>query len=305
VTEVLKKLTPFEVAPSGLLVPEQYTIIYPGNDAWLEVEAAVTDPGANPAWVQIEKVPDAVGIPNKVISPTVTAPQTSTATSVFGGSSILMSGTGYALTTPDSDDWALGAGDFTIEGWYRPGVVRKAIWAQIATNGTDYGWEITMDTGSAGSPVLSFLYATGSGAAFDVQVDRPFAANVGQWYHLAIARSGANLLFFIDGVLQGAAFNIGAAVIRNSAAPLRIGGDAKTTGNDFNGYVDELRISKGIARYTSGFTVPAAPFTRDQYTVLLMHCDGPNGGTAFLDSSGVPGAPFDPGSDPAWLEIER
>jgi Concanavalin A-like lectin/glucanases superfamily len=305
VTEVLERLEPFGVTRSGLLVPEQYAIIYPGNDAWLEVEPTVTDPGADPAWVHIEKVPDAVGIPNKVVSPTVNTPQTSTATSVFGGSSILMGGTGYALTTPDHADWDLGAGDFTIEGWFRIGVVRKALFAQIATNATDFAWEITMDTGTAGAPVLSFLYATGAGAAFDVEVDRPFSANVGQWYHIAVVRSGANLLFFIDGVQQGAAFNIGAAVIRNSAAPLRIGGDAKTTGNDFNGYMDELRISKGIARYTSGFTVPAAPFTRDQYTVLLMHSDGPNGGTSFVDSSGQAGAPFDPGSDPAWLEIER
>jgi hypothetical protein len=297
----------FKTLPSGLAVPEQLVISYPGNDAWLELEARVADPGVDPAWAMVETVPDSGGIPNKPISTTVVVPQISTATSVFGGSSILVGGSGTALTTPDHDDWTFGAGDFTVEGWFRWAVSRKCMFAHLGTDNVDHGWEWTMDVMASATPGFSFLASTaGSPASFDIQIDRAFTVTLNQWYHMAVVRLGTVIRQFVDGVQIGADYNIGTTVFRNSIAPLRILGDARSTANDFNGYADELRISKGIARYTgSSFTVPTAPFTRDQYTVLLMHYDGPNGGTAFLDSSGQAGAPFDPGTDPAWMEVER
>ena len=162
-----------------------------------------------------------------------------------------------------------------------------------------------MDAMAVGAPGFSFYYNTTATTTWDVQVDRGFVVTANQWYHMAIARQGAALRMFVDGAQVGADYAIGAAVIRDSNAPLRILGDARTTGNDYQGYVDELRISKGIARYTGAYTVPAAAFTRDQYTVLLMHFDGANGSTSYVDSSGAAGTPFDPGSDPALVEVER
>ena len=52
-----------------------------------------------------------------------------------------------------------------------------------------------------------------------------------------------------------------------------------------NGYIDEFRISKGIARWTSNFTPPTEAYTTDLYTKLLLHMDGTNGSTTFTDSS--------------------
>lgn len=301
-TDILERLVPPEVVQRAVLLPGERTITYPGNDAWLELEAKVGDPGADPAWAQVEAVPDSGGKPDKTISTTVVVPQISTTTSVFGGSSLLVGGSGSALTTPDHDDWWFGAGDFTIEGWFRFSVLRKALFAQLDAGETDHGWEFTMDSMAAG---LTFFCSTVSLSPWDIQVDRAFVVTVGQWYHLAVVRYGTAIKIFADGVQQGADYAIGSTALRNSGSPLRILGDARNASNDFNGYADELRISKGIARYTANFTPPTAAFTRDQYTVLLMHCDGPNGGTSFTDASGASAAPFDPGSDPAWMEVER
>ena len=313
-TEVLEKLEPFGVTRSGLLVPSELAIVYPGNDAWLEVEPAVTDPGANPAWVHIEKVPPTAGIADKTITAQgANPPTTQNATSVFGGSSLLFpNANGTALQTPDHADWNLGAGDFTIEGRYYMTVARKALFAQMTTAAIDCAWELTMDAMAVSTPGLTFYYSYvggpgGATGGFDVQIDRGFTANLNQWYHIAVVRTGGVIKMFVDGVQLGADdTSVASRALRDSAAPLTICGDARSAGgNDFRGYADELRISKGVARWTANFTPPAAAYTRDANTVLLMHCDGPNGGTAYTDSSGVAGAPFDPGTDPAWLEVER
>lgn len=308
-TDVLEKLAPFDVLPSGLLVPGDRSISYPGNDAWLELQAQVQDPGADPAWAMVETVPDTGAIPNKTVTAAYSnLPTISTATSKFGGSSLLSSGASYALTTPDHADWTFGAGDFTIEGWYYCTLIRTALVTQLTAANTDRGWEFTADIMASANPGFTFLYSTGDGTAWEKQADwaYPVSNLLNTWTHQAVVRFGTALKCFVNGTQVGSDFNCGTDVLRNSGAPLTIGGDARSAGaNDFRGYTDEVRISKGIARYTSNFTPPAAAFTRDQYTVLLMHFDGPNGGTAYIDSSGQAGAPFDPGSDPAWMEVER
>ncbi|QKC83613.1 LamG-like jellyroll fold domain-containing protein [Mesorhizobium sp. NZP2077] len=52
--------------------------------------------------------------------------------------------------------------------------------------------------------------------------------------------------------------------INPSGAVLSIGADGNTSGFNFNGWIDEVRITKGVARYASdsGFTAPTAAFPR-------------------------------------------
>lgn len=260
---------------------------------------------ASPAWTQVETVPDSGGKANKAVTSTVTPPTLSTAQSVFGGSSLNCSGgTGRALSTPDHADFAFGAGDFTVEGRFYFTVIRKALFTQQnPTDQTDKSFEWTMDVMGAATPGFT-VYLSTDGATW-VQFDQAFTVVLNQWYHFALVRSGNLLMFFVDGTQIGASQNIGAITLWNSSQPVRLFGDARASGNDFQGYVDEFRVSKGIARWTSNFTVPSAPYTRDQYTALLMHFDGTDGQQVYADSSGVPPTPFDPGADPAWMEVER
>jgi len=67
------------------------------------------------------------------------------------------------------------------------------------------------------------------------------------------------------------------------SAPLSIG--VAWSSPNFDGSLKEFRISNGVARWTSNFTLPTAEYTPDQYTVLLLHMHGTNGSTTFKDSN--------------------
>ena len=78
------------------------------------------------------------------------------------------------------------------------------------------------------------------------------------WYHVAVVKQGATgYLMFIDGTQIGTT-QTDTSTIPDFAGTLRIG--IHTTGNYLNGWVDEFRTSKGIARWTGNFTPPTSPY---------------------------------------------
>ena len=80
------------------------------------------------------------------------------------------------------------------------------------------------------------------------------------WNHFAVVRAGSNIKFFVGGNQVGTDKNIGSVSFFNSAVELEIGtlGSGLTL---FDGNIDEFRISKGIARWTSNFTPPISEYT--------------------------------------------
>ncbi|GMX59706.1 MAG: hypothetical protein MNSN_07130 [Minisyncoccus archaeiphilus] len=91
--------------------------------------------------------------------------------------------------------------------------------------------------------------------------------------HVAISKNGSSLYCYKDGVLQGTSPFTGYSVV--SSKVLRIGNTINTGyGQDLNAYLDEIRISKGVARWASDFTPPNA-----QYYWWNWGCDGIDGGT--------------------------
>jgi len=80
------------------------------------------------------------------------------------------------------------------------------------------------------------------------------------WYHVAVVRDGSNNLdVYIDGVKGGSTYSTSWDI--NSSDALQIGKEASNGGASFSGYLDEFRISKGVARWTSDFTPPARPYS--------------------------------------------
>jgi hypothetical protein len=171
--------------------------------------------------------------------------QISTAQSKFGGASIAFDGSGDFLTTSASADLDFGVQDFTIELWHR-------------FNNT------TLDRGFVGNGSngrLDFIWRTSTGinlGRINTAFDSTFAwsPSVNVWYHIAISRSGTSLRAFIDGV------QIGSTVTNsiNYNASSCIIGSSLSNARNSNGYIDDLRITKGVARYTANFTPPTAPF---------------------------------------------
>jgi len=123
------------------------------------------------------------------------------------------------------------------------------------------------------------------------------------FHHIALVRYGSTLTIYVDGVAGATTANLSTNSINSSPNKLAVGRDGEYVGGYFNGWIDEYRVSKGIARWTSNFTPPTIEYASDSYTVLLLHMDGSSGSTTFTDSSGVTGPDFSIGANPTSQTI--
>lgn len=169
----------------------------------------------------------------------------STAQSKFGGSSMSFDGAGDYLTTPFSPLTQFGTGDFTIEFWiYRAaGSVYQTI-LDTRSSGTGSPWAVLLN--SSNQPYI--LIAS--------DITSSIAVASATWTHIAICRASGTLRIFNNGVIGYSGAN---STSMMPTGPLRIG---KTIDNvyDLNGYLNDLRITKGLARYTANFTPPISAF---------------------------------------------
>ena len=178
--------------------------------------------------------------------------QTSTAQRKFNtSSSVYLDGTGDYIDTDDTDLFAFGTGDFTWEMWIYHTAYEPAYLLEFGTGG-DLGihhataeGHLTYYTSTTG--ISSTLYTTGFGSM-----------SVNTWYHIAAVRNGGTTYLYKNGVLQTSA----ADTTDFGIVPLRcrIGAYGPNGTYPWTGYIQDLRISKGYARYTSAFTPPTAEF---------------------------------------------
>ncbi|MBP7830399.1 MAG: choice-of-anchor D domain-containing protein, partial [Kiritimatiellae bacterium] len=178
------------------------------------------------------------------------------ASGVFG-SAAYFNGTSSYLAMPDSEDWNFGSGDFTVDFW------AKGTPSYVVQLG-DVGGSPLISYGAAGS-----LYLSTDGVNWDIASDVSMGGTSVEWAHYAVARSGNNFYTFKNGVLISS-FSSSSTIWRPNGE-IRIG---RAGSGYHNGWIDELRISKGIARWTSNFTPPTSAHTTDAYTKLLLHFDG-------------------------------
>jgi hypothetical protein len=171
--------------------------------------------------------------------------KTSTAVVKYGTASNAFDGTGDRLwTNKVSGNFDL-TGQFTVEAWVNfTATAGKTNYIFNYLNDSEAGWMLRyVNTGA-----LRFYMGASS------VVDRSWTAALNTWYHVAATRdSSNNVRLFIDGVQQGAAVSISDAATQTQYG-LQIGG------TDLQGFVDEARVTKGVARYTTNFTVPSASF---------------------------------------------
>jgi hypothetical protein len=185
----------------------------------------------------------------------------STAQSKFGGASGLFDGNGDYFRYADNAAFQLGTGAFTVEAWVY-------VVSQANTYPTFLGSGVSSFTTGAvyfstwgdsnPTPANRKKFGFGTFASGGILVSTTSLAT-GQWYHIAVTRTGTTVRLFIDGTLEATATN--SESINLSASGLIVGacGWSNTT-DAFNGYVDDLRITKGVARYTASFTVPSQAF---------------------------------------------
>lgn len=177
--------------------------------------------------------------------------QVSTAQSKFGGSSAWMDGPeGCLLVTSDTSlDLP---GDFTIEFWhYITSITAAGFFGRVNTGGYN---AVALDVTGGVYRLRASSNGTSHGLAVTFTGNAPTANT---WQHVAVTREGNVWRLFRDGAQIGTTTN--ALTPYASTDPLVIG--ARTaTDNSLEGYIDEFRVTKGVARYTANFTPPTGPF---------------------------------------------
>lgn len=181
----------------------------------------------------------------------------STVQSKFGGSSGFFDGTDDYLTVPDNSAFDFGAGDFTIEYWeYRTSSgIQSPILSRNTITYTPYviGWN------DGATPTVLMIYMSSNGSSWDIASGVSMGTlTTNVWKHYAVTRQGNTFRTFENGI-QISTFT-STATFPAGAGPLQIGRGIGTIYYFKGGYIDELRITKGVARYTSNFTPPTAQF---------------------------------------------
>jgi hypothetical protein len=186
--------------------------------------------------------------------------QISTAQSKFGGTSAYFDGTGDYLSTNSSNDFAFGTGDFTVECWiYSSDVSNPAQRGFLQTSDTAGGLKTSYTTGITilqGSTVSSGLNGGLVANVAGTSVGSSTAViTTNTWYHIALVRNSGTSTLYLNGTSVGSGTTTGNC----SGTYLSIGGYYNTS-YLYQGYLDELRITKGVARYTTNFTPQTSEF---------------------------------------------
>jgi hypothetical protein len=178
---------------------------------------------------------------------TVGNAQVSTSVVKYGTGSMAFDGTGDWLTAPNSVNLQLGTGNFTIEGWVYLNAVGSA--RGFVSKGTSTtGWSL----GTNASNQVVF-----SNTATSFTSTGTLAVSI--WYFVTVVREGTGsnqTKIYINGTNDGTGTVAGNF---NQTSIMYVGAD-RVGGSALNGYIDDLRITKGVARYTANFTPPTAPF---------------------------------------------
>ena len=216
--------------------------------------------------------------------------QIDTAQSKFGGSSALFDGTGDLLQADTTASLTIASSeDFTIEGWIRPGSVSSTpgLLTDRASSNSLAGvnWDISIFNGTyITSRTNTLLFETGSGAGSIVIISNNNVFTTNTWYHFAVVRSSNVITLYVNGtdVTNNRTGTQSSAI---GAGNLTMGGFPNGA-LMYTGHMDEIRWSNS-ARYTTTFTPSTTQFQNDSNTKLLMHMDGTDASTVFVDDNGV------------------
>jgi len=178
--------------------------------------------------------------------------QISTAQSKFGGSSAYFDGDGDYLTIQASEAFNYGSGDFTIEFWVKPLDGPYSTYDPcFFTNHSNGEWNLT----GKGIRIHHQNAIFSTDAVDFVELNFNNQIQNDTWNHLAIVRNGNTITAYLNGVNNGSVSFMGSLGDSSDSIGIALSDTLVPGGREFlNGYIDELRITKGIARYTSNFT---------------------------------------------------
>jgi hypothetical protein len=190
---------------------------------------------------------------------TVGNAQVSTSVVKYGSGSMFFDGNGDYLTAPNAGGrFDFGLGDFTIEFW------------MYAPSGVLSFGDTIISKGPPGTVDFTSWTIQGSGTGGNIDFMGPFSTIYATttstpwtsgWVHVAMCRAGSNTRCFVNGLQVGSTYT----TLQNfePGNPLIVGsGYFDPAGRSYNGYLDDVRITKGVARYITNFTPPQVALPR-------------------------------------------
>lgn len=190
----------------------------------------------------------------KTITPHGDAQHT-TAQQVNGASAIELDGTGDYLSLPYSPDWDFGTGDFTVEAFIYPTISNGNPFQGIVvwgTAGETGGWTFAINsTGKLG------CWVAVPGVSDWRDIGWTYSVSLNTWHHAAVVRNGAVFTVYLDGVADTNTYTNAGAIAETTSASLLVGAwQSGSPTSYFNGYLDDVRVTKGVAKYTTDFASP-------------------------------------------------
>lgn len=188
--------------------------------------------------------------------------QVDTAFVKFGTGAALFDGTSDRLGAPNSADWNFGTGNLTVDFWFRATVIASTHrFLVISKSDSLSPANYVLDAGltlNAGIMIPFFNVSDGSSDFTAGGVTADMADGV--FHHFEGVLDGTTLRLFIDGVQSVQTATISAALNFDANMVLRIGAIFAGAAA-FPGSIDEIRVSKGVARHTANFTPPVSAYT--------------------------------------------
>ena len=218
--------------------------------------------------------------------------QISTAQSKFGGSSMLFDGDSDYLTVTNSSFSSLSSSgkSFTIEYW----VYFNSI--------TGYQDQVNNYSGSSNGLIIRksdghviTAYLTGSGE----DITGTTTLSAGQWYHVALSGSSGSYKLFLNGTQEGSTYT-GSPTSGSTTYQIGAFYWSSTLYYPTDGYIDDIRFTDGLARYTSNFTPPTSAHSTqagdiNKHIVVNSSADGVDVGTGGINQARIA---------KAWLFID-
>ena len=216
--------------------------------------------------------------------------QLSTGQSKFGGSSLLLDGNSDYLTISDTYwNTAISSGNWTVEFWARFSTLGSN--AELIGNRGDVGgdssngWALRKTTSNN---IILYWYEGGQFNYLNNSQGTQTALSADTWYHIAVTRSGNTWKLFLNGTAEDTVTDSG-TIVTGTGNRLFIGNFGS---NYTHGYIDDLRITVGQARYTSNFTAPTTAHLTsagdvNKHIVVNSDADGVAIGTGGINQARI------------------
>jgi len=168
------------------------------------------------------------------------------------------------LTFPADTAFAFGTDDFTIECFIRLvsySAQNTIIGDYNTTTGLNFLWYVTSST-------INFSHSGGT-------VSKSYSFSFDTWYHVAVSRQSSTLRFFVNGTQVSTSDTVTTNIANTNSVLVGANNDDPSFPKwPMDGYISNLRITKGFALYTTTFTIPSRKLTVDTYTSFLILVDG-------------------------------